>query len=258
MGALKALALAAALLAAGPAWSELLRVEAVGSVPLGAASAGGATARQDALEAGLREAVERTALELVAQSGSSATPEAVRAALGGDAKAYAARYRILEDRGEREPLLEASPGAQREYVVSVEAEVDQGRIRSRLAQAGLLAAPRPASAQSLRIVLEGVDSYPLWARIRKALAARGSARPLEFAPGRIVAEVQTDEPSAAVVDRLGRALGEDFSVHSPGVEGDALRVAVAPRVAPEETPEGPPPAPASEPAPEAPTTPGAR
>jgi hypothetical protein len=256
---LAAIAFAVAM-AGAPARAELVRVETVGSVPLGAASKGGATARQAALEAGVRDAVEHAAQDLATQAGSSASPDAIRAALGSDLLVYAATFRILEDRGERAPLLEQSPGAQKEYVVTVEAHVDRARVRSRLAAAGLLGAPvEPGSRRALRIAFEGVDSYPLWERIERALGARGGAvRPLEFSRGRIVAEVETEEASGNVIGRLGTALGEAIEVRSAGMEGETLLVAIAPRVAPESAPpaEAPPgPAgPAGEPAP----TPAAR
>jgi hypothetical protein len=239
MGALiRRLALAAVLVLVAPAArAELARVEAVGSVPLGAGSAGGSTARQDALEAGIREAILRTATELAKQAGSGASDQSIRTALGAPSawKEYAASYRILEDRGERAPLLETSPGAEREYVVSVEVEVEQGKLRSRLAKAGVLAPPSaPDGRQTLRISFEGVDSYAVWKRIRRALAARGGAvQPLEFSHGRVLASIETDESSGAVIDRLARALGEDFELAPLGAEGDAVRVAVARRAPPE-------------------------
>ena len=231
MGALRAAVLVAlVLLLPLPVRAELARVEAVGSVPLGAASKGGAAARQEALEAGIREAVERSALELAKQAGSSAEPDAVRAAIG-DPKALAASWRILEDRGERAPLLEVSPGAEREYVVAVEVEVDRARVRSRLAKAGLLPASNaPAPGGATRIVLEGVDTYGLWTRIRAALAARGgSVHPLEFAPGRIVAELGSPEASGSLVSRLAAGLGEAFEVQPLGADGDALRIGIVRR-----------------------------
>jgi len=255
-----AIALAIGVAAGAPVRAELVRVETVGSVPLGAASKGGATARQAALEAGVRDAVERAATDLASQAGSPAGPDAIRAALGNDLLIYAAQFRILEDRGERAPLLEQSPGAEREYVVTVEAHVDRARVRSRLAAAGLLGAPvEPGARRALRIAFEGVDSYPLWERIERALGARGGAvRPLEFSRTRILAEVETEEESGTVVGRLGTALGEAVEVRSAGMEGETLLVAIAPRVAPEAAPPAGAPSdpavPASEPAP----TPSAR
>jgi hypothetical protein len=231
-------ALVVALCFAHGARAELVRVEAIGSVPLGAASRGGAAARQDALEAGIREAVERTALDLAKQAGSAADAETVRAAIGSDPKALAARYKILEDRGERAPLLESSPAAEREYVVAVEVEVDRGALRTRLTQAGLLAGTSAAAAPggARRVVLEGVDSYPLWIRIRDSLGARGGAvRPLEFAPGRIVAELGAAEPSGSVVSRLAAGLGEAFDVQPLGEDGDGIHIGVTRRPAPEES-----------------------
>ena len=237
MGPLRRSILAVAfVLALGPggAQAELVRVEAVGSVPLGAASRGGAEARQEALEAGIREAVERTALDLAKQAGSTADAEAVRAAVG-DPKPLAARYKILEDRGERAPLLESSPGAEREYVVAVEVEVDRDALRSRLTSAGVLGAARAAeTGGARRVVLEGVDSYSLWTRIRDALAARGGAvRLLEFAPGRIVAELGADEGAGSLVSRLAAGLGERFDVQPLGTDGDAIRIGIVRRPAPE-------------------------
>ena len=230
-----AIALAFATLVAGAARAELVRVESVGSVPLAAGASGGATAREAALEAGVREAVERAALDIASQAGASAAQDSIRAALGGDLLVYASQFRILEDRGERAPLLEQSPAAQREYVVTVETQVDRSRLRSRLQQAGLLGAPAQASTRrALRIAFEGVDSYPLWKRIERALGARGGAvRPLEFARGRIVAEVETAEAGGTLVGRLGTGLGADFEVHSVGTDGDTLLVAIASRAAPE-------------------------
>lgn len=267
MGALRAFGcgavLVAALLVAGVAAAELVRVEAVGSVALGAGSKGGATARQQALEAGIREAVGRVGAEIAVQAGATATPEAVHAALAPGWKRFAAAYRILEDRGEREPLLEANPGAQREYVVAVEVEVDRDRVRAELVEAGIVARPgQAAGRRSLRIRFAGVDSYPLWTKIRAALGGRGGAvAAREFAPGSIVAVLDTDESADAVVARLAGALGPDFAVSSGGEDGDGLRLSIA-RTVPPELPGAVPEAevlqPATPPAAEAPSPPPSR
>lgn len=223
-----AIAVALGAFVAGIASAELVRVESVGSVPLAAGATGGATARQAALEAGVREAVERAATDLAAQAGSSAKPEAVRAALGGDLLLYASSFRIVEDRGERAPLLEQSPSAELEYVVMVETHVDRSRIRSKLQQAGLIvAAPKPEARRSLRIAFEGIDSYPVWKRIQRVLSARGGgARPLEFGHHRVVAEVATDEEASALIGRLGAALSDSLELRSVGMDGETLLVAV--------------------------------
>jgi hypothetical protein len=245
-----ALALAFAALTAGAGRAELVRVESVGSVPLAAGSTGGPAARQAALEAGVREAVERAALDLASQAGTGVSAEAVRAALGTDLLLYASRFRILEDRGERAPLLEQSPAAEREYVVTVEAHVDRSRLRSRLQQAGLLGAkPPPGARRAVRIAFEGVDSYQLWKRIERALAARGGAvRPLEFAHRRVVAEVETEEEGGTLVGRLGAVLSDTLELRSAGTDGETLLLAVAPRIPPEAEPS--PVAPPSEPTPQ--------
>lgn len=239
MGALRAFGAAAflawALLAPPGAIAELVREEAIGSVALGAGSKGGGTARQQALEEGVREAIARVGEELAVQAGATATPAEVRAVLAPEWKRFAVAYRLLEDRGERAPLLESNPGAQGEYVVVVEVEVDRERVRARLVEAGILGRPGVAGRRGLRIRLEGVDSYPLWTKIRTALAARGGAvTPREFAPGQIVAVIDTDESGDAVVGRLAGALGPDFEVSNGGLDGDGLRISVARRLAPEE------------------------
>lgn len=237
MGALNAAARRWLVLAALLAWplgagAELVRVEAIGSVALGAGSKGGATARQQALEAGIREAIGRVGEELAVQAGATASPGDVRSVLDPEWKRFAIAYRILEDRGEREPLLESNPGAQREYVVAVEVEVDRDRVRAQLVEAGIVArAGEPAGRRGLRIRFEGVDSYPLWTKIRTALAARGGAiEAREFSPGRIVAVLDTDESGDAVVARLAGALGPDFEIGNGGMDGEGLRVSIARRL----------------------------
>jgi hypothetical protein len=226
-----ALVAAALLAAAAPAAAESIRIDAVGSVPLGAGSAGGASARQAALEAGVRDAVQRAARDLAHEAGVDASDETLAAAIGSDSLAYAASYRILEDRGERAPLLETTPGAQSEYVVTVEVEVEGDKLRARLMQAGLLGAPaHTASARPLQVELQGVGSYALWERIERALGARGGAvRPLEFDRGRILAELVTDETPQAVLGRLADALGDAATLRPLGGDPDALHVEVVPR-----------------------------
>lgn len=233
-GAVLGAALVGALLVAGVANAELVRVEAIGSVALGAGSKGGATARQQALEAGIRDAIGRVGAELAVQAGATATPEAVHAALAPEWKRFAAAYRILEDRGERALLLETNPGAQREYVVAVEVEVDRDRVRAQLVEAGIVARPgQAAGRRTLRIHFAGVDSYPLWTKIRAALGGRGGAvAAREFAPGSIIAVLDTDESGDAVVARLAGALGPDFAVSSGGENGDGLRLSIARTVPP--------------------------
>lgn len=228
----------AGTLAAGTVTAEVLRVEAVGSVPLAAGVNGGASARQAALEAGVREAVQRTALDLAAQAGSAAPSEAVVGALGQDPLPYATGYRILEDRGERDPLLETSPAAASEYLVTVSVDVDAAKIRRRLLDAGLLGAPAGVSKRGIRITLEGIDSYPLWERIQRGLAARGGAvRPLEFTRGRVLAEIETDEAPGDLVKRLGTVLGDEVGVRSVGMDAGGIVVAIGPAAPPLAGPE---------------------
>lgn len=268
MGALNAAARQILILSAVLGWpigaaAELVRVEAIGSVALGAGSKGGATARQQALEAGIREAIGRVGEELAVQAGATAAPSDVRGVLDPEWKRFAVAYRILEDRGEREPLLESNPGAQREYVVAVEVEVDRDRVRAQLVEAGIVARPgAPAGRRGLRIRFEGVDSYPLWTKLRTALAARGGAiEAREFSPGRIVAVLDTDESGDAVVARLAGALGPDFEVANGGMDGEGLRISIARRLPAELPGDDPAPAlrePATPPAAEASPPPASR
>jgi hypothetical protein len=55
-------------------------------------------------------------------------------------------------------------------------------------------------------------------------------RPLEFAHGRIVAEVETEEEGGALVGRLGAALSDTLELRSAGTDGETLLITVALRI----------------------------
>jgi hypothetical protein len=197
--------------AAAPAAAERVEVEAVG---VAAAGAGGG--RRAALEAGVREAVLRVARDVVRESGApEAEPDALLAALGNDAFAYAASYSIREDRGEQPARLLGDPAVEREHVVIVAAQVERGRVRAALEGARLLGgrAASPAGTRSLVVTIDGLESYTAWKRVAAALGGRGApVRPVEFARGRVVVEVETAEPSGELVARLERAVGDALAL----------------------------------------------
>lgn len=240
--------LALAALAAAPrAGAELTEVEAVGVAPAGP------EARRLALASGLREAVVLVAAELAREGGASTTERAaLEEALGDEPTRYAVQYRLAEDRGERPAQLVLDPGVEREYVVVVAAQVERERVREALRRAGLLGAPAPGSVHSLWLTIEGVDAWPTWERLRRALAARGgTVRPIEFARGVVVAELQTDESNQALVERLRRAVGDSLGVSVTGSEPGNLRLRVVTNAAPAlDVPGAPPPtSPSTPPAP---------
>lgn len=202
------LVLAVLLSAARLAAAELEQVDAVGAAPAGEG------ARQAALESGLREAVLLVADQLAREGGAAVTERAaLAAALGADLRGYAVQYRLSEDRGERPAQLIQEPGVEQEYVVVVAAQVEAGRVREALRRGGLLGTAAPGGVHSLWLTIEGVEAWQSWERVRRALAARGGdVRPIEFARGVVIAEMQTDESNEALVERLRRAVGDSLGV----------------------------------------------
>jgi hypothetical protein len=223
-----AVALGAALAAAAPAAGEAVKVDAVGVAPAGPG------ARQAALDSGLREAVLLVAGELAREGGASVGDRDVLAgALGPDLRSYAIQYELLEDRGERPAQLVQEPGVEREYAVVVQVQVERARVSEALRRAGLLGAPSPGGVRSLWLTLEGVHAWRTWERVQRALAARGgSVRPIEFARGVVIAEMQTEESNEALVARLRRALGESLGLSVLGSAPGTLRLRVVAGAAP--------------------------
>jgi len=172
--------------------------------------------------------------ELAREGGASATdPLALEEALGPDLRSYAEQYRLAEDRGERPAQLVQEPGVEREYAVVIEAHVDRERVRAALLRAGLLGPVTPGGVHSLWLTIEGVPAWPTWERLRRTLAARGGAvRPIEFARGVVIAEMQTDESNEAVVERLRRALGETLGISVTESAPGTLRLRVVTAAAP--------------------------
>lgn len=222
------LAVLLALGGSAPAVAEPVRVDAVGVAPAGPG------AREAALDAGLREAVLLVAGEVAREAGAAvADREALESALGPAARRYAVQFEILEDRGERPAQLVQQPGVEREYALVVQVQVEREGVGEALRRAGLLGPTAPGAVRSLWLTLEGVQAWPTWERVRRALAARGGAiHPIEFARGVVIAELQTDEDPEALVARLRRALGESLGVAVLGSEPGTLRLRLVADAAP--------------------------
>jgi hypothetical protein len=201
-------ALALLCLAAGAALAAdgVRRVEAVGAVGLDPATGWTTPPRDAALRRALAQAVTRVAEAQLPDLDPESAEDALRPALGDDPFAYATRFRILEDRGERPALLVQEAGVEREYVVVVEAYVDADKVRESLARAGLLDAPSGDGLRSrFQVTVLGLDSYATYAAVREALvggAGADSATPVEVSRGRAVFDVVASRAPSALLDAL--------------------------------------------------------
>ncbi len=202
------------VLLAGTAQAELRTLETVGVVPIRAGAAAGAP-RDAAVRAAVARGVEKVAAKLMSghggiPAGSGEAPPTdlepgLAAALGSDPFAYAPRFRILRDRGMRDPLLTQAPGVASEYVVEAEVTIDATRVRDRLQRAGWLEARSTSDGSRLRIVLDQLTSYDAYAGLRRSLLDDVGVRaaiPVEFGPGWGVLEVDTDHGPGSLVSAL--------------------------------------------------------
>ncbi len=232
--------LAALALLGGPALAAdpIRRVEAVGAVGLDPATGWTTPPRDAALRRALQQAVTQVAEAQLPDLDPESAARALGPALGDDPFVYATRFRILEDRGERQALLVQDPGVEREYVVVVEAYVDAARVRESLSRAGLLGASSGDGLRSrFQLTVLGLDSYPAYAAVRKVLlggAGAESVTPLEIARGRAVFDVVASREPGALLDAL-LAQGDPTLRFSAVDEDDrALVVWVEHRPAPAE------------------------
>lgn len=227
-----ALAILAAIAAAPAAARDVQRVEAVGAVGLDPDAAWTTPPRDAALRQALSEAVAEVARaetpELALDPGDA--DALLQSALGDDPFAYATRFRILQDRGERAALLVQEPGIEREYVVVVEAYVDAQRVRERLARAGLRAAPSGDGERArFDLVVLGLDSYAAYTAVREALvdgAGAESATPVEISRGRAVFSVEAGLEPSQVLRRLVATSGPELEIVPLEDEGRARVVRV--------------------------------
>lgn len=226
------LAAAAIALAALPglAGAEIRRLEAVGVAPIAKGERGSAR-REAAIQGALREAVFRVAEELLLEEDVGEAGASLGSVLGTDMVLYAARFRILEDRGERPVLFTEDPNVTREYVVTVEVHVDTDLVADKLADAGLLARTQPGSGHttSVRVEVEGLTRFAAFAEVRELLMTGGRARrvvPLEFERGRAVFEVETEGNAGALLDRVLEAAPARVEIVPLEARGGELRVLV--------------------------------
>lgn len=235
--------IAALLVGSAPAAAQLRGVEAEGAVPVPAAAFDAATLRIQAQSEALREAVLQVALALVAPPavtpetpppaaaspfpapaagaapGAQASAERLRKAFEGSAPLdFTSRYRVVQDLGVRPRRLLENPTVSQEYAVRVEAQIDTGRVRRKLAAAGLLpAAPTEGGAavvaRSFRVVVEGLASAGALSDVRQALAERtgaGQVLPISISASEVVLEISGGqlggEPSTTLQGPVGSAL----------------------------------------------------
>jgi hypothetical protein len=193
-------------LGAAPAAAEVRRVEAVGAVPIKAGSRRGAV--DDAIQAGLREAVSRVARsfldEVEMPVGEDGEEVDVEVLLGKRMVPYTTRFRILEDKGERPAMFAEKAGVTTEYVVVVEVFVDADRVEQRLIEAGALQSD-PGAGEVTRIELEvhGLEDYGAYRAVLALLTERAGAQaavPRRFEHGVAVIEVELAGSSTEVAD----------------------------------------------------------
>jgi hypothetical protein len=170
--------------------------------------------QQAAIEAGLREAVRRVAVELLGGRAAEAEPR-LDATLGPNVYEYVSRFQLLEDRGEQRPLLLHDPKLTSEYVVLVSVQVDAGRVRDRLTRGGLLAADGVPAAGRVLFVVEGLRSWRALDALARRLRADPGVRsvvPEEFSRGRARLAVETTHAPDAILQRLLAQPPDGFQV----------------------------------------------
>jgi hypothetical protein len=244
------LAFACALLCAAAAFAaEPRKIQSVGIAPVKKNAPATASPRSAALTAAVARAVETVALELEpslpktsgekSKDPTKIAPE-LAAALGSDPLDYAARYRLLQDRGLRAALFGKETGAEKEYVVVVEVQVDAERIAERLRAAGYLAGtPATASRAPLQLVLEGVTDYRAYASVRKLLVERlgvRSAQPVEFRRGEAVLALEGAPAPETIGPALQAAAPPELRVVPIEAGPDGVRLQLEWTPPPEATP----------------------
>ncbi len=196
-----------------PAAAEVRKVEAVGAIALDTEHTP-RNPRDAALQAALREAVRRVALEMVPDLDPNEEQEELDAALGDQPHEFVSRYRIIDDRGERPALFVDDPEAETEYAVIVEVQVDIDRVRDRLAEAGLLEPSGDGRRVRIRLEIRDVESYAVYKAIRTLLDEVGvrSALPVEMERGLVVLDVDADREGEELLEDLLRAAPDNLTI----------------------------------------------
>jgi len=213
----------------GAAHAEQRSLEAVGVVPVDPTAPSTRPRRDLAVRRALADAVWQVAVGLLPGYVHETDQDAVARAIGGDPLAYATRYQIIEDRGERPVLFSEDPRIESEYVVVVDVNVDVGGLRSRLVQAGLLQpAGRPTSRYRTRVVIEDIDSWAAYRAVRTLLEEVGvkTATPVEMVRGRAVLEVDGNRSPDRLMSALVRAAPPNVRIVPLGAEANTLRLNV--------------------------------
>lgn len=219
---------------AGSATAEVRRLEAVGAVPVGVGSSGSGVHRAAAIQRALHEAVSRVAREALIDAalpeGGEEEDLSLDEILGENLVPYTARFRILDDRGERPALFAEDPTVDTEYVVIVEVHVDVDRVVARLIEAGLVERPETdAPAVRVRIEVEGVHVYPAYTALREHLLGLDGTRsvtPIEISRERLVLEVASEHAATRLLDDLLLAPSDELSIEPLAADGHGLRLAV--------------------------------
>jgi hypothetical protein len=179
-------------------------MEAVGAIPLGDEPPA-RPPRDAALNRALSDAVLRVALDLLPDYDPTDAEVSLSDLLGKDPLAYATRFRILEDRGERPALFSEDPDVETEYVVVVMVHVDVNRVRRRLEMTGVLEPSGEVRRVRIHLVIEDLAGYAEFAALQHLLVDRlgvRSALPVEMEPGRVVMEVDGDRRPDALLEAL--------------------------------------------------------
>ncbi len=237
-GGRAAAALVLLLALAAPAAAQVERLDLEGAVAVSEGEEGSAALRRAALADAVRRAVDRVALELLAEgSGVVESPDraGLRAVLGADRGAYTARFQIARVRGVRAPvLLAADPRAEAEYAVLAQVWVDRDAVRARLEESGVLVVEREPSGGGgggygrLFVVLDPA-TYSGYQLVREQL----EGVPVELEPGRVVLEVPGNGDPYAALRRLRRAAPEGVRVEG-SERGGVLHLQVTGEPLPED------------------------
>lgn len=220
----------ALVLVAAPAAAEVRQIEAEGAVLLGTPSAGELPPRDEAVRLALVEAVGRVAMDLLPDADET-TAAYLPEVLGDDPLAYATRYRVIEDLGERPAIRSDAPPGAFEYAVLVEAHIDADRVASRLTSAGLLARRSPrAAGRDVLVVLEPLGSFAAYDSLRRTLldgVRVAGIVPLELSQERGVLRVRSDAGPERLLEGLLRAAPPELLVTPLGSpRDDVLRLRV--------------------------------